>query len=122
MWLIQSLTTIWLIQSPTMTWLIQCPTTMWLIQSPLRHGKFKTCYNAALFTKPAMIWHYLPSPLLHNTLTKFVTTQQYFYKISNNFYKTQILIWHLFTKAQILFWQLFHKAQILIWQLSQHYF
>ena len=82
----------------------------------------------------------LLSPLLHDTLTKSVATRQYFYKISNYFYKSQILIWHLFTEAQILFlatthkspnvdltpifykaqiliWHLFTKAQILFWQL-----
>ena len=106
---------------------------MWLIPNvPLRCGKFKAHYDAALFTKSAMMRHYLQSPLLHGTL-KPVATQQYFTKSQNHFHKAQILIWYYFYKAQILIWHYFTKPKyyfgnsfikpkVLIWQLSLHYF
>ena len=98
-------------------------------------------------SKPAMMRHYLQSPLLHdNTLQNLkiifhkaqILIWHLFLQSPNSylasiFYKARILIWHLFLqspnsnlalfyKAQILFWQFFHKTQILIWQLSLQYF
>ena len=85
-------------------------------------------------SKPAMMRHYLQSPLLHgNTLQNlkiifykvqiliwllFFTKPEFLFGIY--FHKAQILIWHY--KAQILSWQFLHKAQILIWRSSLRYF
>ena len=111
---------------------IPCPTTMWLIPKvPLRCGKFKAHYDVALFTKTAMMRHYLQSPLLHsNTLQnlKIIFTKSKFLfgtifqspnsHLASIFYKAQNPNLALFYKVQILFWQFFRKAQILIWRLS----
>ena len=94
-------------------------------------------------SKPAMMRHYLQSPLLHdNTLQNLkiifhkaqILIWHLFLQSPNSylasiFYKARILIWHLFLQspnsnlalfyeAQILMWHYTYKAQILIW----HYF
>ena len=60
-------------------------------------------------SKPAMMRHYLQSPLLHdNTLQNL--------KII--FHKAQILIWHLFLQSPNSYLaSIFYKARILIWHL-----
>ena len=61
------------------------PTKLYL-QSPLLHGTPKVhCYPSPL--KARCYMKFLQSPLLHGTLTKSITTRQYFYKISNYFQK-----------------------------------
>ena len=69
------------------------------LQSPLLHGISKAQYDPA-----SLKARYDPPPLKAHCyttpFTKPVATQQYFTKSQNHFHKAQILIWHYSTKPK----------------------
>ena len=82
---------------------------IWLVGKTQRKPKIQKSHYDVANSKPAMMRHYLQSPLLHdNTLQNL--------KII--FHKAQILIWHLFLQSPNSYLaSIFYKARILIWHL-----